>query len=46
MAHKELLARHRAVMPKWLALYYDEPIEIASAVTRIAIAGTANPSLR
>ncbi|MCR3753028.1 aspartate aminotransferase family protein [Lentzea californiensis] len=31
MAHKELLARHRAVMPKWLALYYDEPIEIASA---------------
>ena len=34
MAHKELLARHRAVMPKWLALYYDEPIEIASASGR------------
>ncbi|SES03690.1 4-aminobutyrate aminotransferase [Lentzea xinjiangensis] len=34
MAHKELLARHRAVMPDWLALYYDEPIEIASASGR------------
>src|SRR5690606_20642548 len=26
----DLLARHRAVMPKWMALYYDEPIEIVS----------------
>ncbi len=24
----DLLARHRAVMPSWLALYYDRPIEI------------------
>ncbi|GAT67002.1 aminotransferase class III [Planomonospora sphaerica] len=24
----DLLARHRAVMPNWLALYYNEPIEI------------------
>ncbi|KWX05486.1 aminotransferase class III [Carbonactinospora thermoautotrophica] len=24
----DLLARHRRVMPSWLALYYDEPIEI------------------
>jgi 4-aminobutyrate aminotransferase len=24
----ELLARHREVMPKWLALYYEEPIEL------------------
>lgn len=31
MAHRELLQRHRSVMPRWLALYYDEPIEIASA---------------
>jgi len=23
-----LLARHRAVLPNWIALYYDEPIEI------------------
>ncbi|WP_199440122.1 aspartate aminotransferase family protein [Umezawaea beigongshangensis] len=34
MAHRELLARHRAVMPNWMALYYDEPIEIASASGR------------
>ncbi|MGI8695108.1 MAG: aspartate aminotransferase family protein [Mycobacteriales bacterium] len=26
----DLLARHRAVMPSWLALYYDEPIELVS----------------
>ncbi|WP_344971504.1 aspartate aminotransferase family protein [Salinactinospora qingdaonensis] len=26
----DLLARHRAVMPAWLALYYDTPIEIVS----------------
>ncbi|GAA3987724.1 aspartate aminotransferase family protein [Thermobifida alba] len=26
----ELLARHRAVMPSWLALYYETPIEIVS----------------
>ena len=25
---EELLARHRSVMPNWLALYYDEPIEL------------------
>ncbi|MEU4805887.1 aspartate aminotransferase family protein [Actinosynnema sp. NPDC023587] len=29
--HAELLARHRAVMPDWLALYYEQPIELASA---------------
>ena len=28
MAHRELLDRHRAVMPNWLALYYSEPIEL------------------
>ena len=26
----ELLERHRAVIPNWVALYYDEPIEIVS----------------
>ncbi|ARX87495.1 MULTISPECIES: aspartate aminotransferase family protein [Streptomyces] len=25
---KDLYARHRAVLPDWLALYYDEPIEL------------------
>jgi 4-aminobutyrate aminotransferase len=27
-AHTELLERHRAVMPSWLSLYYEEPIEL------------------
>ncbi|GII89779.1 aspartate aminotransferase family protein [Sinosporangium siamense] len=26
----DLLARHRAVIPNWVAVYYDEPIEIVS----------------
>jgi 4-aminobutyrate aminotransferase len=26
--HEQLLARHRAVLPAWLALYYDEPIAL------------------
>jgi 4-aminobutyrate aminotransferase len=26
--HADLLARHRAVLPSWLALYYDEPIAL------------------
>ncbi|WP_326595723.1 aspartate aminotransferase family protein [Streptomyces sp. NBC_01803] len=26
--HETLLARHRAVLPDWLALYYERPIEI------------------
>lgn len=26
--HAELLTRHRAVLPSWLALYYDEPIAL------------------
>lgn len=30
----DLLARHRAVMPSWLALYYDEPIELVSGAGR------------
>ncbi|MQA24225.1 MAG: aminotransferase class III-fold pyridoxal phosphate-dependent enzyme [Micromonosporaceae bacterium] len=33
-ADKELLDRHRAVLPSWLALYYDEPIEITSGSGR------------
>src|SRR5262245_32808193 len=30
MTTDDLLARHRAVLPSWLMLYYDEPIEIVS----------------
>jgi len=32
--HAELLARHRAVMPDWLTLFYDEPIELVSGSGR------------
>ena len=28
MSHKELLSRHRKVLPDWLALYYDQPIAL------------------
>jgi 4-aminobutyrate aminotransferase len=27
-AHQDLLARHRAVLPSWMALFYEEPIEL------------------
>jgi len=28
MAEQQLIDRHRAVMPNWIALYYSDPIEI------------------
>ena len=34
MTTDDLLARHKAVLPSWLMLYYDEPIEIASGSGR------------
>ena len=30
MGQSELLNRHRAVMPSWLTLYYESPIELVS----------------
>jgi 4-aminobutyrate aminotransferase len=33
-APADLLGRHKYVMPSWLALYYDEPIEIVSGSGR------------
>ena len=33
----ELLSRHRKVMPSWLALYYDEPLELVSGEGRRVI---------
>ncbi|MCF0097377.1 aspartate aminotransferase family protein [Micromonospora sp. MH99] len=30
----DLLARHRAVLPSWMPLYYDEPIELVSGSGR------------
>jgi 4-aminobutyrate aminotransferase len=29
-AHADLLHRHRRVLPRWLTLFYDEPIELVS----------------
>ena len=34
MTHAELWERHKAVMPDWLALYYEEPIEIVKGSGR------------
>jgi 4-aminobutyrate aminotransferase len=34
MTHAELWERHKAVMPAWLALYYEEPIEIVQGAGR------------
>jgi 4-aminobutyrate aminotransferase len=31
----ELLARHRRVLPAWLSLYYDEPIELTHGEGRV-----------
>jgi 4-aminobutyrate aminotransferase len=39
MGHDELLARHRAVLPSWLALYYDEPIELVEGQGRHVVDG-------
>src|SRR5437762_1357784 len=32
--NEDLLSRHRAVLPSWMPLYYDEPIEIVSGSGR------------
>lgn len=32
--HADLLARHRRVLPSWISLYYDEPIELVSGEGR------------
>ena len=36
-SQSELLNRHRKVMPSWLALYYDEPLELVSGEGRRVI---------
>jgi len=40
--HADLLDRHRRVLPSWLALYYDEPIEIVSGSGRHVVDGEGN----
>ncbi|TWD72497.1 4-aminobutyrate aminotransferase [Kribbella amoyensis] len=45
MTHAELWERHQAVMPEWLALYYEEPIEIVSGSGRRVTDGEGNSYL-
>ncbi len=37
--HADLLARHRQVMPAWLRLFYDDPIELVSGQGCVVIDG-------
>ncbi len=41
----ELLARHRAVMPQWMALYYDRPIEIVGGKGNRVVDGAGDSYL-
>jgi 4-aminobutyrate aminotransferase len=45
MTHAELWERHKAVMPDWLSLYYEEPIEIVSGSGRRVTDGEGNEYL-
>jgi 4-aminobutyrate aminotransferase len=36
-SNEELLARHRKVMPSWLTLFYEEPIELVSGEGRTVV---------
>jgi 4-aminobutyrate aminotransferase len=40
--HEELLARHRAVMPDWIALYYDAPIALVDGEGRHVVDAEGN----
>jgi len=43
--HSELLARHREVLPEWMALYYRDPIAIVDGEGRHVIDGEGNTYL-
>lgn len=45
MPEHDLLHRHRAVLPKWLSLYYAEPIEIVSGQGRRVVDSQGNEYL-
>jgi 4-aminobutyrate aminotransferase len=45
MSHEELLARHRKVMPAWLALYYQQPIELVDGKGCRVVDGEGNTYL-
>ncbi len=40
--HEELLARHRNVLPSWLALYYSQPISIVDGEGRHVVDAEGN----
>ncbi len=40
--HADLFARHRAVLPNWMALYYDEPIALVDGEGRHVIDAEGN----
>lgn len=43
--HADLLARHKEVLPSWLALYYDEPISLVDGEGRRVIDAEGNEYL-
>jgi 4-aminobutyrate aminotransferase len=45
MSHADLHARHRAVMPSWMPLYYDRPIQIVRGRGRRVTDGEGNTYL-
>ncbi|CAG4930062.1 MULTISPECIES: aspartate aminotransferase family protein [Acidithrix] len=42
MSQHDLLMRHKAVMPKWLSLFYNEPISIVSGDGRYVVDADGN----
>ena len=40
--HADLLERHRAVIPPWVGLYYDEPISLVDGSDRHVIDAEGN----
>lgn len=43
--HEDLLARHRNVLPSWMALYYEEPIAIVDGEGRTVVDAEGNTYL-
>jgi 4-aminobutyrate aminotransferase len=43
--HADLLARHREILPSWMALYYEEPIAIVDGEGRTVVDAEGNEYL-
>ncbi|MBW2526773.1 MAG: aminotransferase class III-fold pyridoxal phosphate-dependent enzyme, partial [Deltaproteobacteria bacterium] len=41
-AHRDLLARHRQVLPAWMALYYEQPISLVDGQGRHVVDAEGN----